>query len=87
MTTANTKETMLIQLRDNLRAYGIRHKTGRELTDGEILEVAGFFCTGFTLMADKFQQMADEVTDIFSVIGASMNEIGLLVDEENRKSN
>lgn len=83
----DTKEAMLFQLRDSLKDYGIRHKTGRELTDGEILQVADFFCTGFTLLADKFQSISDEVTIIFSSIGKGMNEIGLVTDEKNRNSN
>ncbi len=81
------KEIMLVRLRESLRDYGIRHKSGRELTDGEILQVCDFFCTGFTLLADKFQSISDEVAIIFSTIGDSFNELGLLVDEKNRNVN
>lgn len=83
----DTKEMMLARLRESLRDYGIRHKTGRELTDGEILQVCDFFCTGFTLLADKFQSISDEVAIIFSTIGSSFNDLGLVVDEKNRKAN
>lgn len=81
------KEIMLARLRESLCDYGIRHKTGRELSDGEILQVCDFFCTGFTLLADKFQSISDEVSIIFSTIGDSFNELGLTVDEKNRNTN
>lgn len=81
------KENEFKKLRENLSDYGIRHEEDRELTDVEILEVSEMFCTGFTLLANKVQELSDEMIVIFAGLGSKFNEMGLIVDEKNRKAN
>jgi hypothetical protein len=74
-------------MRQNLKAYGIKHKTGRELSDEEILGVADKLCTGFVLMVNKVQELQEEMSLIFSVIGDEFEKIDLVIDETQKKKN